>query len=67
MMETEEPGPVELQYIELEMAYTPYLGSCRDPAITPAGDIRQCRRAMRHTGTHASGFGKHRHIWPQEK
>lgn len=38
----------------LEMVYTRYEASCRDPHIDPAGVLRECRRHAHHTGAHSS-------------
>lgn len=58
-----EANAADNRMIEMEMTYTPYLGSCREPAVTSTGDLRQCRRAMRHHGEHASGFGQNLYLW----
>lgn len=42
--------------IELEMAYTTWEYSCRDPHISWNGDLKECRRAKNHEGVHAVGF-----------
>jgi hypothetical protein len=47
----------DIKAIELEMAYTPYSGSCKDPLLPTAFDERACRRAAGHEdNVHASGF-----------
>lgn len=50
--------PTGIEQIELEMAYTTWEQSCKDPVIDPYGDLRECRRDKRHVGPHASGFIK---------
>ena len=49
--------------LTLEMAWTPWRDSCRDPHITPDGDLRQCRRRRNHDDEHASGFGPLMRRW----
>lgn len=54
--------------IQTEMAYTTYGESCRDPYLTDGADfpaeLRECRRAAKHEGVHASGHGRHYVEWP---
>jgi hypothetical protein len=50
---------------EHETAYTTWGESCRDPHITPAGDLRQCRRRAGHDDLCASGFGSGYEEWPK--
>lgn len=53
-----------IQQIELEMSYTTWEQSCKDPAVDPStGDLRECRRQHSHTGPHASGFGPGLYMW----
>lgn len=52
--------------VETEMAWTTWGESCRDAAVTPEGDLRQCRRRVGHPtddGGHASGFGERLRRW----
>lgn len=42
--------------VELEMAYTDWDSSCREPAVMDNGSLRECRRAHGHEGLCASGF-----------
>jgi hypothetical protein len=41
--------------IELEMAYTTWAGSCKEPILIDGTDERACRRETGHAGPHASG------------
>ena len=41
----------------LETDYTSYSSSCRDPHITPANDLVECRRQNGHDDTHATRGG----------
>lgn len=41
----------------LETDYTSYANSCRDPHITPAKDLVECRRQNGHDDTHATRAG----------
>lgn len=52
--------------IELEMTYTPFISCCKDPALTPTGVGRLCRRHVRHEGPHASGFGASLYLWTEQ-
>lgn len=45
--------------LTLEMAYTSWADSCKDP--TP--DLRECRRPHGHDGAHASGHGDGLRTW----
>ncbi|TDW29456.1 hypothetical protein [Cryobacterium psychrophilum] len=40
-----------------ETDYTSYCDSCRDPHITPADDLVECRRQNGHADTHATRAG----------
>lgn len=45
--------------LEIEMAYTRWDDSCKDPHLVPTADgtdFRECRRAKGHDGPHASGY-----------
>lgn len=46
----------KLAAIELEMAYTDWHGSCKDPLLPADFDERACRRPTGHEGYHAAGF-----------
>jgi hypothetical protein len=48
----------QLQAIETAMAYTTWDQSCKDPHLTPGGDLRECRRPNHHPGAHASGHSE---------
>lgn len=43
--------------IQNEMIFTTWDESCKDPALTEDGDLRECRRLKNHDEKHASGFG----------
>lgn len=49
----------DLAAIALEMAYTSWEQSCKDP--TP--ELRECRRPHGHEGPHASGHGDGLRLW----
>lgn len=55
--------PTGLEQIELEMAYTSWEQSCKDPVVGPTGDLRECRRQHGHAGPHASGHGEQLILW----
>lgn len=48
--------------MELEMQYTTWEMSCKDPAVIH-GDLRNCRRPGDHEGRHASGFRTNYREW----
>jgi hypothetical protein len=57
------PTPKEIQ---LEMYYTTWEDSCRNPAVTAEGSLRECRRFRGHwkNGSPcASGFGDNYREW----
>lgn len=41
----------------LEVDYTPWPSSCRDPHVTPDGQLVQCRRQNLHDEGHATRAG----------
>lgn len=47
---------------ENEFAFTTWEFSCRDPRVVH-GDLRECRRAKKHDGPHASGFDTNYREW----
>lgn len=49
--------------VRREVAWTTWAESCKDPAVTPEGDLRQCRRRSGHKGDCASGFGAALRRW----
>lgn len=49
--------------LDTEFAYTNYEQSCKEPAVTPSGSLRECRRTPGHQGRHASGFRNNRYRW----
>lgn len=52
--------------IEMEYAYVDWHGACRDMAMAVTGDLedtRHCRRAIRHEGLCASGYGAAMSRW----
>ena len=63
--ETEATKPVypDQEAVQKEMAYTDLHGSCKDVHVTPTGELRECRRAKRHTPPHASGYGTRHEQW----
>lgn len=46
----------KLEQIELEMAYTSWEQSCKDPLLPAEHDERACRRQAGHEDYHAAGF-----------
>ena len=46
-----------------ELSYTSYEQSCKNPAVTNTGSLRECRRQYGHTGVCASGFGRAYFEW----
>lgn len=53
---SEPTGLTPQEFVELEMVYTDYHDSCRDPLMDGVQHLRQCRRFRGHVGPHASGF-----------
>lgn len=49
--------------IQNEMLFTTWNESCKDPALTDDGDLRECRRIANHDEKHASGFGASFREW----
>lgn len=53
--------------VELEMTFTDWASSCKDPLLVSDGDdFRECRRQRFHSGAHASGFGGRLVQWDNE-
>jgi len=52
------PGPDD-PALDLELSFTTWDGSCRDPSPS----LQQCRRVRAHDGPHAAGFGAQRRRW----
>jgi hypothetical protein len=50
----------------LEMDYTGYDMSCRDPYLTADADLVLCRRQKGHDDTHATRDGTEVLVWPAE-
>ena len=55
--------PREQLDIQREMVFTDWNASCQDVHVTPSGELRECRRAKRHTPPHASGYGTRHEQW----
>ncbi len=52
----------------LEVDYTAYDSSCRDPHITPSTDLVECRRLRGHAGdTHGTRDGPRAIRWLVER
>lgn len=47
----------------LEIDYTPYGAACKDPYISPLGELVLCRRQIRHVGEHATRRGAGSIVW----
>ena len=47
----------------LEMDYTTYDASCKDPHVSPAGDLIECRRQARHDNEHGTRGGENLISW----
>jgi len=50
------------QYL-LELDYTPYAMSCRDPYVTDRGELVLCRRGAKHNELHATRRGAECVTW----
>lgn len=53
---SEPTGLTPQEFVELEMVYTDFEDSCRDPIVDADQHFRQCRRFRGHVGPHASAF-----------
>lgn len=55
----EDDTAVSDEALDVEFAYTPLAGSCRDLHTI----VHACRRPAGHEGDHAAGFGADRRRW----
>lgn len=54
-------------HLLLEIDYTPYGVSCRDPYVTDRQELVLCRRQSGHIGQHATRRGAEAIVWGEEE
>lgn len=56
----------ETKLLLLEIDYTQWDVSCRDPHLTPDGQLVECRRQKKHDNTHATRAGFRAITWENQ-